>query len=90
MIIYCQKIQQVFSSLLSQQNPHFFSHCVDSRLEPDGKWYSRFHLGPFWIGSRLQIGTRLRRSILNDLNQTSITAVEMDGAIHEFSRLPGV
>jgi DNA-directed RNA polymerase alpha subunit len=38
----------------------------------------------------LQIGTRLRRSLLNDISQTSIVAVELDGAVHEFSRLPGV
>ena len=41
-------------------------------------------------GSRLQVGTRLRRSLLNDLIQTSIIAVNLEGAIHEFSRLPGV
>jgi small subunit ribosomal protein S9 len=65
-------------------------HCVDSRLEENGNWYSRFHIGPFLPNSSLQIGTRLRRSLLNDLVQTSVVAVEVDGAIHEFSRLPGV
>jgi DNA-directed RNA polymerase alpha subunit len=65
-------------------------HCVDSRLEEDGKWYSRLHVGPFRSGSRLQIGTGLRRSLLNDLSQTSIIAVELEGALHEFSRLPGM
>jgi small subunit ribosomal protein S9 len=63
---------------------------VDSRLEENGRWYSRFHIGPFCRGSRLQIGTRLRRSLLNDLTQTLIIAVKLEGAIHEFSRLSGV
>jgi DNA-directed RNA polymerase alpha subunit len=59
-------------------------------LEENGDWYSRLHLGPFDQGSRLQVGTRLRRSLLNDLDQTSIVAIKLEGAIHEFSRLPGV
>lgn len=77
-----------FSS--TKQDLSLFLHCVASRLEENGNWYSRMHLGPFLSGSRLQIGTRLRRSILNDLSQTSITAVELEGAVHEFSRLPGI
>jgi len=67
----------------------FYLHCVDSRLEENGRWFSRFHIGPFFIGSRLQVGTRIRRSLLNDLMQTSIIAVKLDGAKHEFSRLSG-
>nr|BBI28659.1 fusion protein of alpha subunit of RNA polymerase and ribosomal protein S9 [Dinophyceae sp. MRD-151] len=67
-----------------------FLHCVDSRLEENGSWYSRLHLGPFRSGSRLQVGARLRRSLLSDLDQISIVAIKLEGAIHEFSRLPGV
>lgn len=67
-----------------------YLHCVDSRLEENGSWFSRFHIGPFYRGSRLQVGTRLRRSLLNDLAQTSIIAVKLDGAQHEFSRLSGI
>ena len=78
------------SSLSFNRNTYFFLQSVDSRLQRDGGWYSRFHLGPFVSGSRLQIGTRLRRSLLNDLAQVSIIAVKMEGLIHEFSRLPGI
>lgn len=67
-----------------------FLNCVDSRLEEDGSWYSRMLLGTFLSGSRLQLGTRLRRSLLNDLSKASIVAVSFHGARHEFSRLPGV
>jgi DNA-directed RNA polymerase alpha subunit len=74
----------------SERNSSIFLHCVDSRLEESGNWYSRFHIGPFFPNSGLQIGTRLRRSLINDLTQTSIVAVELDGAIHEFSRLSGI
>jgi DNA-directed RNA polymerase alpha subunit len=73
-----------------EENSSIFLHCVDSRLEENGNWYSRFHVGPFLPNSRLQVGTRLRRSLLNDLIQTFVVAVELDGAVHEFSHLPGV
>jgi DNA-directed RNA polymerase alpha subunit len=80
----------IFFVLYSEISSSLFLHCVDSRLEENGSWYSRFHLGPFFPNSRLQVGTRLRRSLLNDLVQTFVVAVELDGAVHEFSRLPGV
>jgi DNA-directed RNA polymerase subunit alpha len=67
-----------------------FLHCIDSRLEEDGSWYSRFNIGPFKTGSRLQIGTRIRRSLIDDLIQTCIIAIELEGVIHEFSRIPGL
>ena len=71
-------------------NSSIFLHCIDSRFEEGGGWYSRFYIGPFLPNSRLQIGTRVRRSLLNDLTQTFVAAVELDGAVHEFSRLTGV
>jgi DNA-directed RNA polymerase alpha subunit len=84
-------LEKVISFVLySERSSSLFLHCVDSRFDEGGSWYSRFHLGPFFPNSRLQIGIRLRRSLLNDLVQTSVFAVELDGAIHEFSRLPGV
>jgi hypothetical protein len=81
---------KIFSSFLSKKKEVIFLHCVDSRLEENGSWFSRFHIGPFYKGSRLQIGTRLRRSLLNDINQTSIIAIKLDGVKHEFSRIPGI
>jgi DNA-directed RNA polymerase alpha subunit len=38
----------------------------------------------------LKVGSRIRRSRLNDLAQTAIVSIELEGASHEFSRLPGV
>jgi small subunit ribosomal protein S9 len=86
----CRRKEIKFPSLYSRPNPPIFLHCVDSRLEEGGNWYSRLHLGPFIPGARLQIGRRLRRSLLNDLTTTSPVAIELEGAIHEFTRLPGV
>jgi len=72
------------------KNESFFLHCVDSHLKNNRSWYSRFHMGPFTPGSRLQIGTRLRRSLHNDLVQTFIWGVEIEGVDHEFRRIKGV
>lgn len=90
LIVVCKRKHNCSSFLSTKKDNALFLHCVDSRLEENGRWYSRFHIGPFYRGSRLQIGTRLRRSLLNDLTQTSIIAVKLEGVIHEFSRLSGV
>jgi DNA-directed RNA polymerase alpha subunit len=74
----------------SSKNDSFFIHCVDSHLKENGKWYSRFHIGPFTTGSSLQIGTRFRRSLHNDLIQVFVSRIELDGVTHEFARLTGV
>jgi DNA-directed RNA polymerase alpha subunit len=82
--------KKIVSFLSQSHESSVFLHCIDSRLEGNGNWYSRVNIGPFSSGSGLQIGSRLRRALLNDLTQTSITAVKLEGAVHEFSRLPGV
>jgi DNA-directed RNA polymerase alpha subunit len=83
-------LKKTYTFLSSKIKNPLFLHCVDSRVEENGSWYSRFHLGPFDAGSRLQIGTRLRRSLLNDLSQPVVIAVKINGAIHEFSRISGI
>lgn len=67
-----------------------FLHCVDSRVEENGTWYSRRHLGPFPTGLATTLATALRRSRLTDLPFLAIQAVELEGAAHEYSRLAGV
>jgi DNA-directed RNA polymerase alpha subunit len=67
-----------------------FLHCVDSRIEENGTWYSRRHLGPFPIGLATTLATALRRSRLTDLPFLAIQAIELEGAAHEYSRLAGV
>lgn len=83
-------LNKIFLSFLFKKKENLFLHCVDSRLEENCRWFSRFHIGPFYKGSRLQLGTRLRRTLLNDISQTSIIAVKFDGVKNEFSRIPGV
>ena len=69
---------------------YFFLHCVDFRIETNVDFYSRFHIGPFVKSSRVNIGTMLRRSLINDLKHTSIIAIEIEGVQHEFFRLYGI
>lgn len=87
---YFSNINEISFCSFEPNGHSLFLHSVESRLEENGCWYSRLHLGPFRSGSRLQVGTRLRRSLLNDLDQISILAIKLEGAIHEFSRVPGV
>lgn len=67
-----------------------FLHCVDSRVEENGSWYSRLHLGPFPAGLATTLGTSLRRTRLQGLPSLRIRAVEIEGAVHEYSRVAGI
>ena len=67
-----------------------FLRCVDSQIEENKLWYSQFHIGPFTKGNSLMFSTRLRRTLIHNLSQTSILRIKFEGASNEFSRLPGI
>lgn len=69
---------------------NFFVSCIESRMEQETSWYSRFEIGPFQAGQALTVANSLRRTLLSDQQGVFLTAVEIDGAIHEYSRLEGV
>ncbi len=69
---------------------NFFVSCVESRMEQETNWYSRFEIGPFQTGQALTVANSLRRTLLSDQQGVFLTAVEIDGAIHEYARLEGV
>lgn len=52
--------------------------------------YGKFVIEPLERGYGLTIGNSLRRVLLSSLPGASIYAVEVEGARHEFSALPGV
>lgn len=52
--------------------------------------YGRFVIEPLERGFGLTIGNALRRVLLSALPGASIYAVEIEGARHEFSALPGI
>ena len=52
--------------------------------------YGRFHAQPFERGFGTTIGNALRRVLLSSIEGASVTAVKIDGVLHEFSPIQGV
>ena len=52
--------------------------------------YGKFSAQPFERGFGATVGNALRRSLLAAIEGAAITAVRIDGALHEFSSLEGV
>ena len=63
------------------------------RLEVDREsateHYGRFSAQPFERGFGTTIGNALRRVLLSSIEGAAITAVKIDGVLHEFSPIPG-
>lgn len=64
------------------------------RLEVDQEsltsTYGRFTAQPFERGFATTIGNALRRCLLSSIEGAAITAVNIEGVLHEFSSIPGV
>lgn len=64
------------------------------RLEVDDKTltgcYGKFVAEPFERGFGLTVGNALRRVMISSIQGTAVTAVRIEGILHEFSTLPGV
>lgn len=52
--------------------------------------YARLIVGPLERGYGITLGNALRRVLLSSLEGCAPTAIRIDGALHEFSTLPGV
>jgi DNA-directed RNA polymerase subunit alpha len=52
--------------------------------------FGRFSAQPFERGFGTTIGNALRRALLSSIEGAAITAVKIDGVLHEFSPIPGV
>jgi DNA-directed RNA polymerase subunit alpha len=52
--------------------------------------FGRFHAQPFERGFGITIGNALRRILLSAIEGAAVTAVKIDGVLHEFSSIPGV
>jgi DNA-directed RNA polymerase subunit alpha len=52
--------------------------------------YGRFVVEPLERGFGITLGNALRRVLLSSLQGAAITAVRIEGVLHEFSTLPGV
>ncbi len=52
--------------------------------------YGKFYAHPFERGFGTTIGNCLRRALLSSIEGAAITAVKIEGVLHEFSSIPGV
>ncbi len=52
--------------------------------------FGRFYAQPFERGFGTTIGNSLRRVLLSSIEGAAVTAVKIDGVLHEFSPIPGV
>jgi DNA-directed RNA polymerase subunit alpha len=53
-------------------------------------FYGRFTAEPFERGFGITLGNSLRRIMISSLQGAAITAVRIEGILHEFSTIPGV
>jgi DNA-directed RNA polymerase subunit alpha len=66
---------------------------MPKQLTPDSAntdGYGKFVIEPLERGFGITLGNALRRVLLSSLQGAAITAVRIDGVLHEFSTLPGV
>ena len=61
--------------------------CVKETLSDS---YGHFFAQPFQRGFGTTLGNALRRILLSSIEGAAITAVKIDGVLHEFSSIPGV
>src|SRR5215213_592351 len=52
--------------------------------------FGRFYAQPFERGFGTTVGNSLRRVLLSSIEGAAVTAVKIDGVLHEFSPIPGV
>jgi len=67
----------------------FFLHlAADTETLTDK--YGRFYAQPFERGFGTTIGNALRRVLLSSIEGAAVTAVKIEGVLHEFQSIPGV
>src|SRR6478735_6176189 len=52
--------------------------------------FGKFSAQPFERGWGTTVGNGLRRALLSSIEGAAITAVKIEGVLHEFSSIPGV
>ena len=62
---------------------------LDVQLSND-KSYAKIIAEPLEKGYGLTLGNSLRRILLSSIRGTAVTAVQIDGVLHEFSSIKGV
>ena len=62
---------------------------LDVKLSDD-KSYAKIIAEPLEKGYGLTLGNSLRRILLSSIRGTAVTAVQIDGVLHEFTSIKGV
>ena len=52
--------------------------------------YGKFTAEPFERGYGITIGNSLRRVLLSSIEGSAVTSIRLEGALHEFSTIPGI
>lgn len=52
--------------------------------------YGKFIAEPFERGYGITLGNSLRRILLSSIEGSAVTSIKLDGALHEFTTIPGV
>src|SRR3954449_989779 len=68
------------------QKPKRLASDIDTLTSTYGKFYAQ----PFERGFGTTVGNALRRVLLSSIEGAAVTAVKIDGVLHEFSPIPGV
>jgi DNA-directed RNA polymerase subunit alpha len=63
---------------------------LEADQEVSNSFYGKFVARPLERGFGLTLGNSLRRVLLSSLQGASITAVRMDGTVHEFTSIPDI
>ncbi len=62
---------------------------LDVKLNDD-KSYAKFTVEPLEKGYGLTLGNSLRRILLSSIRGAAVTAIQIDGVLHEFSSIKGI
>src|SRR5947207_1292591 len=72
--------------LIGFQKPKRLASESETATSRYGKYYAQ----PFERGFGTTIGNCLRRALLSSVEGAAITAIKIEGVLHEFSSIPGV
>ena len=63
---------------------------IERADELDDLYYGKFIVEPLERGYGITLGNSLRRVLLSSLPGAAVTAIRVDGVLHEFATVPGV
>ena len=69
------------------ENTNFKVYIEEENKDP---FYGRLYIEPLERGYGDTLGNALRRLLLSSIKGVAVTAVRIDGVLHEFSTIPGV